>query len=291
MPRGKTQRNRDLIAAAYDILEAIQPASVRAVCYQLFIRGVIPNMSTQSTKRVSAQLVEARELDIIPWEWIVDETRSAERAQVWRDPAAYTRVVLNSYRRDFWDGQPVRLEVWSEKGTVRGTLAPVLNQFAITFRVLHGFMSATVAYDICEQSQMDDRPLTALYVGDYDPSGLYMSERDLPNRIERYDGEVNVERVALTATDTLDPALPSFGADTKSRDSRYAWFVARYGTQCWELDAMNPVLLRERVAERIEQLIDRVAWERYAQVEAGERQSLIDVMNQWPVLMRGPVRL
>jgi hypothetical protein len=123
MPRGKTKRNKDLIAGAYDILEVIHPASVRAVCYQLFIRELIPNMSTNSTKRVSEQLVDARELGIIPWEWIVDETRNPERAQVWSDPAEYTEAVLRSYRRDLWAGQPVRLQVWSEKGTVRSTLA------------------------------------------------------------------------------------------------------------------------------------------------------------------------
>ena len=41
MPKGKTQRNLDLIDAAYTILETMQPASVRAVCYQLFTRGLI----------------------------------------------------------------------------------------------------------------------------------------------------------------------------------------------------------------------------------------------------------
>ena len=45
MPRGKTQRSVDLIAACYDILQEIHPATVRAVCYQLFIRGQrIPSM-------------------------------------------------------------------------------------------------------------------------------------------------------------------------------------------------------------------------------------------------------
>jgi hypothetical protein len=40
--RGKPRASLDLIRSAYEILETIQPASVRAVCYQLFIRRVIP---------------------------------------------------------------------------------------------------------------------------------------------------------------------------------------------------------------------------------------------------------
>jgi hypothetical protein len=57
MPRGKTQRNIDLIEACHDILKVIQPATVRAVCYQLFIRQLIPSMAKTCTNRVSAQLV------------------------------------------------------------------------------------------------------------------------------------------------------------------------------------------------------------------------------------------
>ena len=65
MPRGKTQRSVDLIAACYDILQEIHPATVRAVCYQLFIRGQrIPSMEVRHTKRVSAQLVDAREAGV-----------------------------------------------------------------------------------------------------------------------------------------------------------------------------------------------------------------------------------
>ena len=36
-------------------------------------------MSKAETNKVSMQLVWAREQNIIPWEWIVDETREAER--------------------------------------------------------------------------------------------------------------------------------------------------------------------------------------------------------------------
>ena len=35
------------------------------------------------------------------------------------------------------------MEVWSEKGTIRGVLKPVLDHYAVGFRVMHGFTSAT----------------------------------------------------------------------------------------------------------------------------------------------------
>jgi hypothetical protein len=42
---------------------------------------------------------------------------------------------------------PDRVEVWSEKGTVRGVLDPVLKEYGVGFRVMHGFGSATSVYD------------------------------------------------------------------------------------------------------------------------------------------------
>ncbi len=139
--RGKSPRSLALVEASRAILEEIQPASVRAVCYRLFILGLITSMAKSETNRVSAQLTRAREQGRIPWSWIVDETRSAERVSAWEDPAAYVETVKRAYRRDRWTDQPHWIEVWSEKGTVRGTLAPVLHDYGVTFRVMHGYGS------------------------------------------------------------------------------------------------------------------------------------------------------
>ena len=93
-------------------------------------------------QRVYRLLQKAREQGIIPWDWIVDETRAIERVSTWAIPPQYARSVARSYRRDFWDQQPHRVQVWSEKGTVRGVLAPVLDHYAVGFRPVHGFNSA-----------------------------------------------------------------------------------------------------------------------------------------------------
>jgi hypothetical protein len=39
MPRGKAAKMIALIGAIHDVLGPIQPASVRAVCYKLFVLG------------------------------------------------------------------------------------------------------------------------------------------------------------------------------------------------------------------------------------------------------------
>lgn len=278
--RGKARATMELIEACHEILTEIQPASVRAVCYRLFTMGLIPDMSKGST-----QLVWARESKVIPWNWIVDETREAECITAWSDPDEIIRAAVNGYRRDRWQEQEYRVEVWSEKGTVRGTLAPVLNELGVTFRVMHGFASATAINDIAEMSNGIDKPVIALYVGDFDPSGMCMSEVDLPERLERYGGDVALERVALLASDT--PTLPGFDADTKVGDGRHRWYVERYGQRCWELDAMPPPLLRERVRASIWRFIDEARWDHAAVVERAEVESMQQFHAAWTKRISG----
>jgi hypothetical protein len=280
--RGVSQATIELIEAARQILEEIQPATVRAVAYRLFILGLIPAMNKGSTDRVSRCLTMAREAGCIPWAHVVDETREAERIATWSDPEAIISAAVAGYRKNYWAMQPRRVEIWSEKGTVRGTLAPVLQKYGVTFRVMHGYGSATALHSIAEETAQDAKPLTALYVGDWDPSGLHMSEVDLPDRLARYGGELVITRLALDAVDVWDGTkLPFFEADTKSKDPRYRWFVANYGNKCWELDALSPVDLRTRVAGAIVGLIDIDAWDHATAIEAAEVESMQSVLSTW----------
>jgi len=136
--RSKSKDSLRLIETAKDILTAIKPASVRAVGYQLFIRGLIPDMSKASTNKVSEQLKWARENQVIPWDWIVDETRGRQREPQWEDREAFARAVKASYRIDRWSRRKVVIEVWSEKGTVRGTIKPLMRKNGIGFQPAHG---------------------------------------------------------------------------------------------------------------------------------------------------------
>ena len=276
--RGRSKRSWDLIWAMHAIAAAAEPITGRGVGYKLFTDGLMPSMARKEMQRVYRLLKEAREEGLIPWEWIVDETRSLERVSTWDDPEQYARCVARSYRRDFWNQQPVRVEVWSEKGTIRGVLQPVLDQYAVGFRVMHGFGGATTIHDISQDN--DGRDLIVLYVGDYDPSGMFMSEEDLPNRLVEYGGHhVTLKRIALMRGHCY--GLPSFPAKDKRKDPRYKWFLADYGERCWELDAMDPNDLRDCVEEAIEELIEPVAWKRCELVNQAEQELLKTILEEW----------
>lgn len=279
--RGKSRRNLELLERLGPIVESIQPASVRAVGYQSFTRGLQPDMSKASMNRLSTLLTYAREAGRMPWEWIVDETREPERVNAWADPSAYIATVRRSYRRDRWTSQAGRLEVWSEKGTIRGTLRPVLDAYGTTFRVMHGYASATALHDAAQDSVHSEKPLTVLYVGDWDPSGLHMSEIDLPRRLTAYGGDLTLIRLALTEADTRS-GLPSFATESKRRDARFRWYADRYGPRCWELDALSPVVLRDRLEQAIVARLDIEAWRQADAAERAECESLAAILQTWP---------
>jgi len=279
--RGRAQRSHDMIKAMYEIAEESQPITGRGVGYKLFSQGLIPSMSRNDMQGVYRLLKEAREEGTIPWEWIVDETRELEQVSTWDNPADFVRCVARSYRRDFWQQQPRRVEIWSEKGTIRGVLQPVLDEYGVGFRVMHGFGSATVLNDVAQDD--DSRPLIILYIGDFDPSGLWMSERDIPERLKRYGGNhISIRRIALLRDDCDSLGRrPAFNVKEKSKDPRAPWFRKTYGQLCWELDAMDPNDLRSRVEKQIKKHIEWKAWERCRVVDQAERESLRHVLDRW----------
>src|SRR5262245_39438112 len=89
--RGMARRSLDLIEAMYAAAEKAQPITGRGIGYKLFTAGLISSMARSEMQRVYRLLKEAREQGLIPWAWIVDETRELERVSTWDDPAQYAR--------------------------------------------------------------------------------------------------------------------------------------------------------------------------------------------------------
>ena len=270
------KRTLALIEAMKKIAQETHPITGRGIGYKLFAAGLIDSMNEMNV--VYRALKIAREEDTIPWDWIVDETRELELVSTWANPSQCADGFF--YRRDLWQTQPKTVEVWSEKGTVRGVLWPVLARLGVGFRVLHGFSSATTVWDVSNRG-IDDRPLVALYIGDWDPSGLCMSEHDLPQRIKEYGGDhIELKRIALTADQT--GSLRSFPQPKANpKIPAYKWFITNYGDRCWELDAMDPRDLRRLVETEIDALIDHELWQQQEAHQEREKKSIEFLLRWW----------
>jgi hypothetical protein len=99
---------------------------------------------------------------------------------------------------------------------------------------------------------------------------------------------LRIKRVALTKADTR--ALgegPRFPAFEKKDDPRYSWFVSNYGHWCWELDAMAPNTLRDRLERAIRAELDLEAWYRCVDVEEVERADITATCEVWNGIRKG----
>jgi hypothetical protein len=296
--RGRSDKTLQLLVAAREILLEEKPCGVRAVAYKLFSRKLITDMSKESAGSVSRLLKDAREKEEIPWEWIVDDTRQLQTIPTYADPAEYARRMQQGYIKNKWLKQPKYIVLVVEKGTVAGTLQPVLDEFEVDFLIMHGFASASAVYEIVRANLEREQHTLVLYCGDFDPSGMSMSERDLPERLARYSTDtpsvkiadprtvatilasvrLEIRRIALTRQDSrLLGRGPAFPASDKQKDARYPWFVEHFGRWCWELDALPPSVLRLRVRDAIVAAIEPDAWNRSVNAEQVERQSIFDL--------------
>ena len=144
---------------------------------------------------------------------------------------------------------------------------------------MHGFSGATTIHDVAEDD--DGRDLIVLYVGDYDPSGLYMSEHDLPDRLTKYGGDhVTLKRIALTRKQT--DGLPSFPASDKRKDPSAQVVRPKFrGSVLGTGRDSTPTIsaLSSRKQSRAE--IEPIAWERCDLVNQAEQESLQTILAKW----------
>jgi hypothetical protein len=149
----------------------------------------------------------------------------------------------------------------------------VANQYAVRTFPTRGYPSFTYVQRMASymRNRMKDKLTIVLYFGDFDPSGVDI-ERDLTERLRKYDsGEFRVRRVALTREQIVRYSLPPM--PVKRSDVRTPSFVASYGNEAVELDALDPNTLKLLVAQSIAGCIDLDAWRK--------REEEIDSLRLW----------
>lgn len=296
--RGELELTKQRKAALYEISEAIHPHSVRAAAYQLFRPyRLIPDMSKGSTNKVSGLLVQMREDGVIPWYWVTDESRVFERYRDFGNPAIFLRYLASAYRSDWWEDQERLVIAVAEKATIAGVARPALIPYRVPFLVVHGNSSATAIRDLAQLNRRDGRPMTVLYLGDWDCAGVFMSIEDLPNRLFDYGAtDVEVVRVGVhleqisemdalfSAQDQLDERLRELEKKGKTTDAfavRLQTFIDQYGPDCAELDALDPRVLREALTTKIEASLDLVTFIEAEDREIAEQHLLDDFFDGW----------
>lgn len=67
----------------------------------------------------------------------------------------------------------------------------------------------------------------------------------------------------------------------KLTDTRAQAYIAEFGNESWELDALDPATLAELIRGEIEALIERDEWEASTQTELDGRENLRDIARHY----------
>jgi hypothetical protein len=263
MAKAEWTKTTDLIRVATAILEGEYPMTIRQLFYRMVSVGAIDN-NRSCYQMVSRIMTTARKDGRCSFDYITDRSRPEYIPNVFEDAAGYAEAVKRSYRKDYWATQPNHVEVWTEKDAIIGCIQPLTDKLGITVRVGRGFSSTTKKHEISRLFQEITKNIFVLYLGDHDPSGVAIEDN---------------LRWSIHHSDIRAFNLPPLRV--KETDSRSDAFVAYHGSECVELDALPPNVLRQRIENAVIELRDAVLWDRAIAAEAVELASIISTVELW----------
>lgn len=277
----------DIVEKANDILEQYEAQgyelSLRQLYYQFVSRNWIPN-TERSYKRLGNIISDARDSGMIDWDSITDRGRSLYGHTHYASGQSFVRQMAKRFYCDWWEGQDVRVQVWVEKDALANVVARACSPFDVDYFPCKGYMSASAIWEMARHMVNIGGDWLVIHLGDHDPSGIDMS-RDIEDRLRLYstplDGEdrpsIEVRRIALNM-DQVDQYGPPPNP-AKVTDSRAADYMATYGDESWELDALEPSVIVSLIQEEIDSAIsDMALFEERKQFQQDTRTKLSKIM-------------
>ncbi len=233
----------------------------------------------------------ARLAGLIDWNAIVDRTRFVRRVSTWNNPEEIVQSAIDSYKRDLFETQKARIEVWIEKDALIGVIEPTCAKLRIPCFSCRGYVSQSAMWragqrfiDIIH----DEKQIPIiLHFGDHDPSGIDMS-RDIKERLELFINghltiksgkplEIIVERLALNQNQIKKFKPPPSPA--KITDTRAKKYIKKFGNKAWELDALDPETLCKLISDEVKIYLDEKEWKKAERKEKREVKKLKKMME------------
>src|SRR4051812_6544701 len=136
------------------ILKEMQPMTVRQLFYQATVRGLF-HKTEHGYNRVETDSVGLRKNGTIPYEWIVDNTRSIHQLLTFNNPAEALRFAANRYRKSLWTDTEVQIQIWLEKDALASTISPVTEPYDVPLMVAHGYSSLSFLHEAANELNPD----------------------------------------------------------------------------------------------------------------------------------------
>lgn len=259
--------------------EAGYSLTLRQLYYQFVARGWLENRQKEYDK-LGSLISDARMAGWIDWEAIEDRTRYLRGVPTVSSAGHAIQKARDVYAEDLWKGQDWRPEVWIEKDALVGVIAPICDELRINFFACRGYNSQSEQWRagrrMAEYYTRGQRPIV-FHLGDHDPSGLDMT-RDNQERLSLFAGtQVQVVRLALNWDQVEQYNPPPNPA--KMTDSRAEDYVARYGNESWELDALPPDAIARLIRDAVERVRNSGPWSEALAQEAASKDELDQILE------------
>lgn len=255
--------------------------TLRQVYYQMVARAIIPN-DQRSYKNLGSLINDARLAGLIDWNAIEDRTRNLRGNSHWNTPGAVIRSAAYSYHLDHWGDQENHVEVWVEKDALIGIVGQVCQRLDVNHFSCRGYVSQSEMWGAARRLRQKNeagKHIVLLHLGDHDPSGKDMS-RDIVERLDLFGAyDVEFHRLALNM-DQIDQYSPPPNP-AKLTDSRAQGYIAEYGPESWELDALEPQVISDLIERNVVKYRDSAAYQTVLKREKNEVRLLEDVADHW----------
>ena len=254
--------------------------TLRQLYYQFVSRDMIPN-TVQSYKSLGDVVNDGRLAGLIDWDAIEDRTRNLRSGSHWSSPRSIVRACADQYAVDLWATQENYVECWIEKDALVGVIEGICNELDVPYFACRGYTSQSemwgAAQRLVEREQRGKKTFI-IHLGDHDPSGIDMT-RDIQDRLQLFGSTAVIHRIALNFDQVENYNPPPNPA--KTTDSRYQSYEDRFGTESWELDALEPRTIVDLIRNEIEAHIDQDAWEEASARQQTGRDQLGKVSRRW----------
>jgi hypothetical protein len=254
--------------------------TLRQLYYQFVARDLIPN-TMKAYNRIKGIMNKARLAGLVDWNAITDRTRNVESNSHWTNPGSIIRSAAYSFMVDHWEEQPNRVEVWIEKDALKGVIEGICERLDVPYFSCRGYTSVSEMWRAGNRliaNRKAGQTTWVIHLGDHDPSGIDMS-RDIEERLELFTGNtVRINRIALNMNQIEELDLPPNPA--KLSDSRAQGYIASFGSDSWELDALDPEYMSNLIEGVVKKLRDPEIYARTREREGAMKTKLDELAEE-----------
>jgi hypothetical protein len=173
------------------------PTNNRFLAYELMQRGIIVKRNEKGKRRGDQNMHEAlthlREVGIVPWGWLDDESRKPIFNPSWDSLTEWGLTAVEWVRLNPWKGRPPK--ILTESRAVAGVLRNLTRQVCVDVFPTGGQCGSFLRTVVAPELEPGDR---VFYIGDWDLSGGQI-EANTRAVLERLiGGQLDWTRIALT---------------------------------------------------------------------------------------------